>query len=299
MKHLLTIIMITNVLIACGTNEQGEHDSTASVKDSTSNKADTTSATREKISFLCSSIFPNVETSTDKAGIVNKYRWDSGQILKILFLDGNDFVISKVKQFAVQWSQYCSIKFKFVKKGPADIRISFKRNGGYWSKLGTQSLPSPGSITGSMVPSMNFEPFTPTMSDYYIGSIILHEFGHALGMIHEHQSPPAQIPWNRPAVYREYAKSGWSKKMVNHNILNVYSTRTVTNSAYDKESIMHYSISEDLVLDPSFAVFGNYEISQLDKSFISNFYNTRKPKPKPKPESKADGKKGPEPVGPR
>lgn len=33
---------------------------------------------------------------------------------------------------------------------------------------------------------------------------ILHEFGHALGLVHEHQYWWSQLYWNIPEVYREY-----------------------------------------------------------------------------------------------
>ena len=51
-----------------------------------------------------------------------------------------------------------------------------------------------------------------------------HEFGHALGMIHEHQNPAAQgeIPWDKPKVYAYYAQQGWSKDDVDTNIFEVY-----------------------------------------------------------------------------
>ncbi len=43
------------------------------------------------------------------------------------------------------------------------------------------------------------EPDTP--NDEY-RRVVLHEFGHALGGIHEHQSPASGvIPWDKPKVY--------------------------------------------------------------------------------------------------
>jgi hypothetical protein len=33
---------------------------------------------------------------------------------------------------------------------------------------------------------------------------VIHEFGHALGLIHEHQNPSGGIQWNKPVVCRYY-----------------------------------------------------------------------------------------------
>ena len=33
-----------------------------------------------------------------------------------------------------------------------------------------------------------------------IRQVILHEFGHALGAVHEHESPYSTIPWNKDKV---------------------------------------------------------------------------------------------------
>ena len=47
---------------------------------------------------------------------------------------------------------------------------------------------------------------------------VLHEFGHALGCIHEHQSPVAGIQWNEPVVIRTYALDGWDEATVRKNV---------------------------------------------------------------------------------
>ncbi|HKG84980.1 MAG TPA: hypothetical protein VKB16_17765, partial [Beijerinckiaceae bacterium] len=48
---------------------------------------------------------------------------------------------------------------------------------------------------------------------------VLHEFGHVLGLRHEHHHPASGIVWNKPVVYRELRQQfGWSKAMVDSNI---------------------------------------------------------------------------------
>ena len=42
-------------------------------------------------------------------------------------------------------------------------------------------------------------------STYGFRSTTIHEFGHALGLNHEHKNPSAGIKWNKPVVYSDYA----------------------------------------------------------------------------------------------
>jgi len=62
---------------------------------------------------------------------------------------------------------------------------------------------------------MNFGWFDDNTSDSEFSRTVIHEFGHALGMIHEHQHPLAAIPWDKDKVYTYYAgyPNYWSKVM--------------------------------------------------------------------------------------
>ena len=66
----------------------------------------------------------------------------------------------------------------------------------------------------------------PTTTEYE--RVVVHEFGHALGAIHEHQNPKGGIEWNLPAVYKYFAgpPNFWSKEDVDVNVLG--STRSIS-----------------------------------------------------------------------
>ena len=81
---------------------------------------------------------------------------------------------------------------------------------------------------------MNFGWFDDNTPQAEVRSTTLHEFGHALGLIHEHQSPTAGINWNKEVVYQDMAGQGWSRAKVDQHIFKKYSTREITNySAFD------------------------------------------------------------------
>lgn len=122
----------------------------------------------------------------------------------------------------------------------ADVRIDFNRFGGAWSLLGTECL----TVKNKAEATMNFGWFdVPTT---------LHEFCHALGMVHEHQNPKGKaILWDKPRV-REWANKtqGWSEQTTNNNIIERYKLDEINGSTFDSKSIMLYFFPGDLVLDP-------------------------------------------------
>ena len=64
-------------------------------------------------------------------------------------------------------------------------------------------------------PTMNYGWLAPDNDDEEGPRVVTHEFGHALGCIHEHQNPPGLI-WNKRVVYEYYMKppNNWTKEEV-------------------------------------------------------------------------------------
>jgi hypothetical protein len=193
-------------------------------------------------------------------------RWEPGKRLKIRFLDGDPSVQQRVVNLAKQWEQHANIELDFGTHSDAAIRISFTREGS-WSAVGTDVR-----FFRPNEPTMNYGWLTPSSTDAEFSRVVLHEFGHALGAIHEHQSPGAGvIPWDKEAVYAYYARQGWSRSRVDHNIFNRYSATSTNFSTFDRESIMLYAIADELTIG-SYAVGWNRILSATDKSFMRSNY---------------------------
>jgi hypothetical protein len=190
-------------------------------------------------------------------------------VLRVRMDGGSDFVRSKVMQYANVWTTVANVHFTFVNSGDAEVRVTFdtRPGAGSWSMIGRESLTNFGGT------SMNFGWFDDNTPDSEFSRVVLHEFGHALGFGHEHQSPAAGIPWNKTAVYKYYegAPNNWDKATVDSNIFDKYSYTQTDYSAYDPTSIMEYWIPPDFTLDGSSAPL-NTTLSATDIVYAGMWY---------------------------
>ncbi|MDF2193439.1 M12 family metallopeptidase [Paraflavitalea sp. CAU 1676] len=231
------------------------------------------SLTSPCFSQLTSCIDKAVTTSLENVqyGVLDaNAKWTNGSILTVRFLGGSSHIHQKIKEYARVWESFANIKFNFISYGNADIRIGFDPSG-YWSYAGTHSK----NIEQNKQ-TMNYEGFSESTPEIVLKRTILHEFGHALGLLHEHKSPISRIQWNKPKVYAHYMQlQGWSQQKVDEQVLNRYSVE-MSNKEYDPSSIMHYPIDGSLTMD-GYSVSWNTELSAGDKKLIGEmypFYNT-------------------------
>jgi hypothetical protein len=194
--------------------------------------------------------------------------WENGRKLRCKFIDGQSDVQAKVEAIAKEWEQFANLKLQFITSGAAEIRISFLEKGFSWSTMGTDAL-TVGASEATMMYGW-LEPNTP-LREYQ--RVVRHEFGHAIGLIHEHQNPAAQgqIPWDKPKVYAHYARQGWDKQDTDFNIFDVYAEDSTNHTSFDRDSIMQYAVPDELTVG-SFAIGWNTELSPVDKEWTKKQY---------------------------
>ena len=157
-----------------------------------------------------------------------------------------------------------NIKFIFTDKNTAKdeknhVRIGFDSDGGSWSLVGTDCINQKKGTT------MNLAWFD-------VGTV-LHEFGHVLGMVHEHQNPKGKsIKWNDQAVY-EWAQQtqGWDKQKTQTNILNKYSNDQINGSSFDPKSVMLYFFPSNLTTN-HIGTSQNLRLSPEDVIWLNKTY---------------------------
>jgi serralysin len=206
--------------------------------------------------FGCGSVLPQ------RIAIITGKKWANGRTLKVAFMGGSGSQQEFVARTAAKWSLYANIGFQWgVPAASSDLRITFDARSGAWSYTGTDCLGIPKSQA-----TMNL--------GWLDEAVVLHEFGHSLAAIHEHQHPQGGIPWNREAVYRYYSgpPNNWDRATIDSNLFGTYSVSQTQFSAYDPKSIMHYAIDARLLTDPGKAVGWNGVLSGSDMAYIGQVY---------------------------
>lgn len=119
---------------------------------------------------------------------------------------------------------------------------------------------------------MNFGWLTPNSTDAEVERVVLHEFGHALGLVHEHQLPAGGIQWNKPAVYADLEPK-WSRAKIEQNLFATVDPEKAAMTRLDPNSIMMYPIKKSWTLN-GFSTGLNPKLSATDVAFIHNVYSS-------------------------
>lgn len=221
------------------------------------------------------SFAPTVTPKRARLILLSDNKWANGTVLHYYFYrrpsrwTGSDAHLATVRQAFQNWKDVgIGLDFKEVNSpDEAEIRISFQSRIGHWSYIGRDIL--------------EFGPDEPTMnldkSDNWGIDTAMHEIGHTLGILHEHQSAIAGIEWNEEAVYSRFSQppNSWSRQDIFDNIIAKVDVDHVQGSSWDPDSIMHYSFEAGLIRNPAPYQNGLRPapgLSEKDKQWVREFY---------------------------
>jgi hypothetical protein len=193
--------------------------------------------------------------------------------------------VAAIRAAVSSWQPLCGLTFNEVSSGNADIRITFSPGNGHYSLIGTDSRTNSPRRT-QFNESLNIDPNGVGTGTEFLNGVALHEFGHAIGFMHEHQHPDDRIVWNQQAVFDYFSRppNRWDSTTIQQNIFAVLSdpaTYVFTNHR-DPLSIMHYWYPPNLYTSTggvNVPQVPNNQLSDTDRQFCAERYGEPVPPP--------------------
>jgi len=161
--------------------------------------------------------------------------------------------------------------------GTGEVRIS-RGPGGYWSYLGTDIHLIPENR-----PTMNLQGFSMGTEESEYRRVVRHETGHTLGLPHEHLRRELVSRIDPVKAYPFFlATQGWSREMVDQQVLTPLDDASIFGTPADEDSIMCYQLPGQITYD-GLPIRGGTDIDPSDYAFAALIY----PKPFLAPQDRA------------
>jgi hypothetical protein len=189
---------------------------------------------------------------SNETGVFRAFRlWPSDTRLIICFLGGSVNIRTRIASIAREWlHEGAALTFDFGSpprtcdsKIFAHIRIGFDAPG-YWSLTGSDSVEIDQAKRSMNLAGLDNEVFEKGSVDRQFRRHVLHEFGHALGLGHEHQHPSSDCEgeYDWPAIYKFLggAPNYWSKENTDYQMRRLVGL-DIRTSNFDPKSVMLYA----------------------------------------------------------
>jgi hypothetical protein len=163
------------------------------------------------------------------------------------------------------WNQTAGVSFVET-RGVGKVRIS-RNQAGYWSYLGTDILHIPNNR-----PTLNLQGFTMNTDEREYRRVVRHEAGHTLGFPHEHMREELVALIDPEKAYDFFLRTqGWSREMVDQQVLTPLSEDSIMGTPPDQDSIMCYQLPGSITRDGQ-PIRGGSDINATDHAFAGDIY---------------------------
>ena len=189
--------------------------------------------------------------------------WAVGASIRVGFIGGSPEQRRKVEALASEWTKFANVHFKFVQSGESDVRVAFDSSAGSWSFVGTDAL-----AVDKKEPTMNLA--------WIERENVLHEFGHVLGLIEEHQNPNAKIKWNRAAILKSLQgpPNFWSRDQIEEKVFKQVPREQLGDYRdFDPKSIMTFAFPPEQTGGVALGLAT--DLSESDKALVRQLYPDR------------------------
>lgn len=232
-----------------------------------------------------------VQDNQDKNSMSNELatmpglKWADGFPLRIKFMNGSVAMQQQVEGFMKDWDPHINVRLIFTDDPNSEIRVNILDSAAN-SAVGTLAL----GIKDVSKPTMRLG-LTAASPVNLIKRRAHHELGHALGCVHEHQSPAFPYQWDpgklKTWVINDFKSSTPPRTLpadldgyLKTNYLEKYN-HTISNSTeFDPLSVMLYPVDPNLLQKPpagstplpTGVIPAQADLSAKDKDFIRRMY---------------------------
>jgi hypothetical protein len=198
--------------------------------------------------------------------LVTKYWGPVPKTLTVSFMESTTSDLAqRILAHMNAWSQYCGMTFALT-SDVGDVRIS-REPGGYWSYLGTDVTLIPKDQQ-----TMNLQNFSMQTPESEYRRVVRHETGHTLGFPHEHMRQALVDRIDPEKAYEYFGRTqGWSREMVDQQVLTALDGASIIGTEPDQDSIMCYQLPGSITKDGQ-PIRGGLDINATDGSFAATLY---------------------------